>query len=57
MVWPIGEKMIAATTHSSHVSPHMLFLAIPDWASVGGGAFISFDQGGFHGFSLIFMIS
>lgn len=49
--------MIAATTHSSHVSPHMLFLAIPDWASVGGGAFISFDQGGFHGFSLIFMIS
>lgn len=47
--------MMAVTIQSSHVAPHKLFLAIPGWASEGGGAFLSFDQGGFLGFSWIFV--
>lgn len=50
--------MIAATIQSSHVAPHKLFLAIPDWASEGGGALLASIRvalGGFLGFSWIFV--
>lgn len=42
--------MIAATIPSSHVAPHKLFLAIPDWASEGGGALLASIRVGFLDF-------
>lgn len=42
--------MIAATIQPSHVAPHKLFLAIPDWVNEGGGALLASIRVGFLGF-------
>lgn len=51
--------MTAATIQPSHVAPHKLFLAIPDWVNEGGGALLASISVGFldfRGFALILMI-